>query len=269
VTMQGVTDAFFLPTDDPERFTATPHTEGPWGAGLQHAGPPSALVTRAVERAPSSVEGETQIARLTVEILGAVPVEELTVRASVVRPGRSVELVEAEALAGGRAVLRARAWRIRSAPVELPPTAHRAPEPPPLRPAVETRFQDPMWRSGYLKAIEWRFVSGTFERSGPALVWARQRIPLVAGEEPSPTQRLVVLADSGNGLSRVLDVADWWFINTDLTLHLQRPPAGEWMCVRARTVLGDRGVGVAESLLYDAGGRVGRGAQALLVGPRT
>ncbi len=126
-----------------------------------------------------------------------------------------------------------------------------------------------MWRSGYLKAIEWRFVSGTFERSGPALVWARQRIPLVAGEDPSPTQRLVVLADSGNGLSRVLDVADWWFINTDLTLHLQRAPAGEWMCVRARTVLGDRGVGVAESLLYDAGGRVGRGAQALLVGPRT
>jgi hypothetical protein len=264
-----VAEAFFLPTDDPDRFTATPHTEGPWGAGLQHAGPPAGLLTRAVERAPSTVEGEAQVARLTFDILGAVPLAELTVRAAVSRPGRSVELVEGEALAGGRPVLRVRAWRIRRAPIELPPTAHRPPEPPPLRPAVATRFQDPVWRSGYLKAVEWRFVSGTFERPGPALVWARQRIPLVADEDPTPTQRLVILADSGNGLSRVLDVATWWFINTELTIHLQRPPAGEWMCVRARTVLGDQGAGLAETLLYDEGGRIGRGAQALLVGPRT
>lgn len=262
-------EAFFLPTDDPERFVASPHTEGPWGAGLQHAGPPAALVTRAIEAAPSTVEGPTQIARLTVEILGAVPVAELTVRAAVTRPGRSVELVEAEASAAGRPVMTARAWRIRDLPLDLPPTAHRAPEPAPRRPSVATRFQDPAWRFGYLKAIEWRFVSGTFERPGPALVWARQRIPLVDGEEPSPTQRLVVLADSGNGLSRVLEVGSWWFINTELTLHLQRPPTGEWMCVRARTVLGDRGAGMAETLLYDDAGRLGRGAQALMVGPRT
>jgi hypothetical protein len=226
-------------------------------------------VTRAIEATPSTVEGPTQIARLTVEILGAVPVAELTVRARVVRPGRSVELVESEAMVEGRPVMTARAWRIRDTPVELPPSAHRPPEPPPRRPAVATRFQDPAWRFGYLEAIEWRFVSGTFERPGPALVWARQRIPLVAGEEPTPTQRLVVLADSGNGLSRVLEVGSWWFINTDLTLHLQRPPAGEWMCVRARTTLGDRGAGMAETLLYDDEGRLGRGAQALMVGPRS
>ncbi|HEX7746647.1 MAG TPA: hypothetical protein VF462_15470 [Micromonosporaceae bacterium] len=115
--------------------------------------------------------------------------------------------------------------------------------------------------------MEWRFVEGHFERPGPATVWARQRVPLVAGEEPSALQRLLVLADSGNGLSRTLDLT-WWFINTELTVHLHRQPAGEWMCVQARTTLGDRGAGLAETVLADDQGPVGRGAQALRVGPR-
>jgi hypothetical protein len=263
-----MTDAFYSPTGDAQRFVASPHTQGPWGAGLQHAGPPSALALRAIEHLPSSVDGPAQVARLTVDVLGAVPVAELTVTAGVVRPGRSVELVGAEIVAGGRAVLQVQAWRIRRTPVELPPGARGRPEPPPMRPARASRLQDPLWQSGYLQAVEWRFVSGSFDRIGPATVWARQLVPLVAGEEPSALQRLVLLADSGNGLSRVLDLSGWWFINTELTVHLHRQPAGEWTCVRARTLLDDQGAGLAETVLYDAGGRVGRGAQALMVGPR-
>jgi hypothetical protein len=264
-----VSDAFYLPTGDPDRFVATPHTEGPWSAGLQHAGPPCALIARAVERVASSVSGSAQVARMTVEILGAVPVAELTVRAAVTRPGRSVERVEAELLADDRPVLRARAWRIRSTPIELPADAVAIPQPPPPRPAAASAFADPLWRAGYLRAIEWRFVEGHFERRGPAVVWARQRVPLVAGEEPRPLQRLVVLADSGNGLSRLLDMQGWWFINTELTVHLHRQPAGEWICVKARTTLDEHGSGLAETTLYDETSRVGRGAQALLVGPRS
>jgi hypothetical protein len=263
-----VPDAFYLPTDDPDRFVATTHTEGPWGAGLQHGGPPCALVARAIERVAPSVAGPAQVARLTVEILGSVPVAELTVRATVSRPGRSVELVEAEAIAGDRAVLRARAWRIRRTELDLPAGAVAAPQPPPARPPTASEIVDPAWQAGYLHAIEWRFVAGHFESRGPALVWARQRIPLVYGEEPTPLQRLVALADSGNGLSRLLDVTKWWFINTELTVHLHRQPAGEWICVRAGTTLDDHGTGLAETTLYDDAGRVGRGAQALLVGPR-
>jgi Thioesterase-like superfamily len=263
-----VADAFYTPTEDPERLLATPQTEGPWDAGLQHAGPPCALIARAVERLPSTMQGTAAVARLTVEILGAVPVAEVVVRASVVRPGRSVELVEADLLAVDRLVLRARAWRIRDAALDLPAGTVAAPARPPARPAEASPFEDPLWRAGYLRAIEWRFVEGHFERPGPATVWARQRVPLVAGEEPTGLQRLMVLADSGNGLSRTLDMRDWWFINTELTVHLHRRPAGEWMCVQARTTLGDRGVGLAETVLSDDAGPVGRGAQALMVGPR-
>jgi hypothetical protein len=263
-----VADAFFVPTDDPERFLATPYTEGPWDAGLQHAGPPCALVARAVERLPTTTPGTASVARLTVEILGAVPVTEVTVRAAVARPGRSVELVEADLLADDRLVLRARAWRIRDAAVDLPDEALVGPAQPPARPPEPTAFVDPLWQAGYLRAIEWRFVEGHFERPGPATVWARQRVPLVAGEEPTGLQRLMALADSGNGLSRTLDMADWWFINTELTVHLFRQPVGEWMCVQASTTLGRHGVGLAETVLSDDEGAVGRGAQALLVGRR-
>lgn len=263
-----MSDAFYLPTADPARFVATRCTEGPWGAGLQHAGPPSALIARAIERVPTTVAGHAQVARLTVEILGPVPVGEMRVQATVTRPGRTVELVEAELSGGGRPALRARAWRIRTADIDPPAGAIAEPVPVPPRPADAASFETPFGRAGYIQAIEWRFVAGHFEALGPATVWARQRVPLVAGEEPSGLQRLLVLADSGNGLSRVLDADTWWFINTELTVHLHRLPAGAWLCVDAVTTLGRSGVGLAETELYDESGRVGRGAQALLVGPR-
>ena len=111
-------------------------------------------------------------------------------------------------------------------------------------------------------------MTGHIERPGPAAAWTRLRIPLVAGEEPSPTQRLVAVADSGSGVSGVLDFEGWIFINTDLSLHLHRLPEGEWIYMDARSTLDPHGIGVAETEFFDARGRVGRGAQALMVGRR-
>jgi hypothetical protein len=259
----GVTEAFYTPAPEPGTFTATPHTVGPWSATLQHAGPPCALLTRAVERLPSPTGRPVQLTRLTFEILGPVPVGQVGVEARVVRPGRSVELVEALLTAGGRPAVRAAVWRMRVADVALPPL----PGPPPLPPpsAACSELGHPLLRRGYLRAVEWRFLSGHFDAEGPAEVWARQRVPLVAGEEPSPVQRLVAIADSGNGLSRLFPFDGWLFVNTDLTLHLHRPPDGEWVGVRATSTADRTGVGLAETELYDAAGRVGRGAQSLLV----
>lgn len=262
----GVADAFYLPTDDPEVFLSTMHTQGPWDPATQHAGPPSALVTRTIERLPSSIPGANQIARVTVEILGPVPTEPVRVRASVARSGRAVELVEAELEAAGRIAIRARAWRMRTADVALPPLP-QVPAPPPI--PNDATFTSPWWTSGYIEAVDFRFVSGGFDLLGPAAAWTRLRHPLLPDEEPTPSQRLMAVADSGNGLSATLDVSTWWFINTELTVHLVRPPAGEWIYVDARSTLDRSGVGLAETDLYDATGRVGRGAQSLMVGPRS
>ena len=264
--MASVPDAYYVPTGDPDVFLATPNTAGPWDPRAQHGGPPSALLTRTIERLPSSIAGDSQLARLTVEILGPVPIGAMRVRASVVRPGRTVELIDAELEGDGRVALRARAWRIRTTELALPELG-----PPPVAPSLpdaHSVFQGDRWRRGYLGTVDWRFTSGHVERPGPASAWTRLRTAVVDGEEPTPTQRLVAVADSGSGLSSVLDFENWLFINTDLSLHLHRLPEGEWIHMRAQSTLDLLGVGLAETDLYDHRGRVGTGAQSLLVAHR-
>jgi hypothetical protein len=260
-----VPEAFY--ERDGDRFVATELTRGPWDQGAQHAGPPSALIGRAIERLEDS-DG-FQVARLTFEILRPVPIGPVEVEARVVRPGRRVQLVEAAMRNGDEELIRARGWRIRTAPLELPAETTDLGEPPPgpeegSVPEFFRTGQD----AGYHAAMEWRALSGGFLEPGPARVWMRQRIPLVEGEEPSPLQRTLVIADIGNGISAVLDPMKYLFINVDLTVHLERMPEGEWVLVDAATRPRPNGVGSAESELSDGEGRIGRAVQTLLFAER-
>ena len=112
--------------------------------------------------------------------------------------------------------------------------------------------------------IDSRLAQGTFFRA-PSAVWFRLRHPLVAGEDPTPIQRVAVAADSGNGISAILDFSRYTFLNSDLTINLLRRPQGEWICIDAQTLLGPQGGGVAEARIFDASGLVGRSTQSLLV----
>lgn len=259
-------DAFYEP--DGERWLASELTRGPWDPGAQHAGPPAALLGRELERLPDA--GEFQIGRVTCEILRSVPIGPVAVSARVVRPGRRVQLLEAE-LCGedGEPLMRASAWRIRTARVEIPPHALPAEQPPPgPEQGAEVDFFPTGQELGYHSAMEVRFLEGGFLEPGPATVWLRMRQPLVSGEEPSPLQRVLVTADVGNGVSAALDYHRYLFINVDLTVHLERLPAGEWVCVDAVTLPQPNGVGTAESVLSDQRGRIGRALQTLLVSER-
>lgn len=255
----------FYTHDGTDGFVSLSTTGGPWGPGSQHGGPPAALLTRAVERLEATVP--RVIGRFTMELLGPVPVGPLSVIASVVRPGRSVELCEATLYdaPGGRAVARAAAWRFPTdndgpgGPGEPLPHTHRDGEPH-ERPAS--------WSGGYLDAVEWRWVKGAVLEPGPAVVWMRPRVPLVGGEPMSPVQRLMSCVDSASGISAELDPGRWAFLNTELSVHVLRPPVGDWVCLDARTVLSRGRVGVATSDVYDEQGLVARSAQALLVTPR-
>lgn len=256
-------DAFYQQLGD-GRYASTEHTTGPWGPGMQHLGPPSALLVRSLEAVPA--EADMRIARVTVEILGAVPVAELTLTATVDRPGRSVEMLSATMSAGDKTVALARAWRIvtsDSSSVQTP-VAAALPSPDDSRPLSRPEN----WHAGYLDAMEWRGVEGGFDVPGPATVWSRQRVALVDGESPSPLQRLFTVADSGNGISAFLDPNRWWFINTELTVHVHRLPDGEWIGLDAATTVGPDGLGVANSVVHDVHGPVATGAQALMVRPR-
>lgn len=255
--------AFYTPLGG-DRFHAGHSTTGPWFADAQHGGPPAGLLVRALERCDD--RPGTQLARVTVEVLGPIPAGEVEVRAEVERPGRAIALLAAELTAGGRAVLRARAWRI--AVNDTAAVAGPADAPPPPG-SVEPRVGLPEgWLPGFLDAMEFRWLAGDLEQPGPGWAWVRQRIPLVAGEEPTPWQRLAVAADNANGIGAALDIRRWLFVNTELTLHVHRVPAGEWIGVQAATTVGPTGLGTCTAVLSDERGPVGRAAQGLVVRPR-
>ena len=253
--------SFYEPLGD-GRYGSTRHTAGPWDPKFQHAGPPAALLGRALERCEPH-DGFV-LARLTFEILGPVPVDEVAVTASVVRPGRSVELLEGELSAGGRPAMTVRAWRLLGAAT---PTIAPDASPPP-RPAEETPPPPALDGFGYGEAVELRFAVGGWNQPGPATVWTRLKVPLVRDEEPSGLQRVLAVADSGNGVSAVLPLSEWLFINPELSVHLRRKPRGEWICLDAATTITAGGAGLARSVLSDDDGVVAEGAQSLLVAPR-
>jgi hypothetical protein len=257
-----VTASFYIPLGD-GRWRGTVHTTGPWDARAQHGGPPSALLGRAIQRC--APRDDMIVARFTCEILGAIPVGELEVRARVARPGRSVELLEAVASAGSRDVASARAWRVLR--TDSQPVESRLGRPPAL-PAGTVAQPPGGWVDGYLSAIEWRPVRGSFASPGPATIWARLRYPLVPDEETGPLERVLAVADSGNGISAELDITRWQFINPELTVHLHRMAVGEWICLDAGTTISAGGAGLATSVLSDLDGPVGVGAQSLLVTAR-
>ena len=244
-------------------FVPSELTRGPWDPGAQHAGPPSALLAAAVEA------GGTLIGRITIELLRPVPIAPLRVAPEVVRPGRNVELVEAvmtEAGGDPRPIARAIAWRLRTD--DRVPALDSGPPPPGPDAGHERPFFPTGQDVGYHTAMDYRFVEGAFTEPGPARVWLRMRHPLVAGEPTSPLARVLVAADSGNGVSAALDYTRHLFINTELTVHLVREPEGEWVHLDAVTYVGPHGVGLSESVLYDETGRLGSAAQTLLVRPR-
>ena len=253
--------SFFEPLGD-GRFRATEHTRGPWDPAHQHAGPAAALLGGLLEGLHT--REEMLLARITLEILGPIPVGEVTVQVGVERPGRSVELLAGELSAGGRTAVRARAWRVARA--AAPPTPDAGP-PPPL-PDAEAPLPEAFGDFGYGRAIEWRYAAGAWLEPGPATVWTRLRVGVLAGAPPTPLQRVLAVADSGNGVSAVLAWSRFRFINPELTVHVLRAPVGEWVCLDAVTEIAAGGAGLARSVLSDRSGPVARGMQSLLVAPR-
>jgi hypothetical protein len=264
-TAAALPAAFFL--RDGADFVGTAATAGPWDPGHMHFGPPAALLARAIDALPG--EPSKRIARVTFEILRPVPVGRVGVTARAVRSGGRIELAEAVLTdADGTDLALCRAWRIRVADIAVPAaaTAGGAP-PPPDRGAPEAFFPVDV-DVHYGAAMEARFLRGAFTEPGPADVWMRMRIPLVAEEPTAPLSRVLVAADSGNGVSAAADPRDLLFVNTDLTVHLHRHPVGEWVLLRSSSVIDAGGSGLATSQLADEAGPIGTSLQTLFVAER-
>ena len=280
MTISSSDGAFYLPLGG-GRFTATESTRGPWSADAQHAGPPAALLARAVQRHGAGAGGSdgksdgdadggagTRVSRMTFEIPRPVPLGELSVSTRTTLTGRSVERVEAVLEdSQERVVMRASALRMRVASDTTPDVGQALTVPGPADCATSPFFPVP-WETGYHTAMEFRFASGGFLERGPATAWMRMRVPLVAGEETSGLCRVLVAADSGNGISGELDFDRYLFVNADLNVHLLRDPVGEWVGLDARTTVSADGIGLTDTLLLDEHASIGRATQSLFVAER-
>ena len=260
-----------------DRYVPTELSRGPWDPRHCHGGPVAALLARAVEHADDL--GPWQVARLTIELTRPVPVRQpLTLAVDVERPGRKVSLVAGVLRDGDTEVARVRALRIRDAAIELPSSDPAMTGPAvdaPMAPPDAGRRERSNWPFGaedriafHSHGCEHRFVDGSWVQPGPVAVWIRLLHPVLAGETPSGVQRAAAAADFGNGVSGALPADRFVYINPDLTVHLARPPEGEWIGMRSASHYGHAGAGLAESALFDERGRLGRSCQSLFVDPR-
>ncbi|WP_035841426.1 thioesterase family protein [Kitasatospora azatica] len=263
-SVAGLPEAFYRDLGD-GRYESTPATAGPWSPKTQHAGPPSALLGRALER--HRARPGMRIARVTLEVPYPVPVGELQVDVRTLRGGARTELLEGEITAEGRPVMLARAWRVTASPADTP-TLRPEPGPPPLPAEQPFHGLRGAHLDGYVSAMEWRFAEGGFDTPGPGAAWARQRLPLVAGESDTALTRALTVADSNWAVAFELDHVRRLVINTDITLALHRDPVGEWLCLSAATAASPDGSGLAAGRLDDVHGDCGRILQTLLVAER-
>ena len=257
----NVTEAIFERHGD--HFVAAEYASGPWDPDAQHGGAPAALLGGELEKLDPNPD--LRIVRITYELLKPVPLGELHVDAQVARPGRRVQLLEAT-LAGpdGTPLVKARAVRVARAPVN----AGAATEPPPPDPNGFAPATLPWTRTSLPGgAVEIRYVEGALGPIGPCTAWFRLRVPVIVGEEPTPLQRLLVAADFPNGISNVLDFRKWVFINPDLTVYIEREPVGEWIALQADTRIVEDETALAQAVIFDTEGRIGRSLQSLYIAP--
>jgi acyl-Coa thioesterase superfamily protein/acyl-CoA thioesterase superfamily protein len=269
-----MSDSIFV--SDGERFIPTEHARGPWDPQALHGGAPAALLAAAFERMKPGAE--LGIGRLGFEFLRPIPAAPLTLSTRVLRAGRRVQELGGELHADEVLVCRASALRVQEVPADLPrpeapaPEATAPPAPPPLPPPESGKpVSFALERSpgpGFgPTAMEMRWLDDPYA-PGPGRVWMRLRHQLLPGEPLTPLARVAATADFGNGVGAALPFDRYLFINADLTIHLYRPAAGDWIGLDARTLLEAGGTGTAESVLHDTGGPIGRAFQTLVVQAR-
>ena len=249
---------------DATRFQPTTFTGGAWNVTEQHVAPPIGLLAHAIEvdhaaRSPQPM----QLSRLSVDILGVIPIDEVEVTCRVLRPGRSIELVEATLAQAGRPALSARAWLMHTRDTDaLAGTAHPAMPP---RDAIEPVDPSSAWPGEFIATVG--EVRRRQEAPGRAQTWILPAVPLLEGEPVSTTARLVSLVDIANGVTPRADPRDVAFPNLDLTLHLVRTPEHGWIGFDTTVTFGATGLGMTHTVLHDERGVVGSVVQSLTVRP--
>ncbi len=250
-------DAYFV-RRGASRFLSTLHAQGAWQPGEQHLAPASGLVLAEVER---RLPSDKLVSRASFDVLGVIESGEFTIDVHMLRPGRSIELIEASMRHGERTSIRARIWRLAATDTASVQGNEWMPLPAPD--ALPAFAMSSLWNGGYVKSLEVRRDAGT--RPGRGRSWIRTRLPLVDGEPDSPVAGFLKLIDTANGLAVRESPDRVFYANVDLTVHFIRQPMAGWVGFDTRVNFGPTGLGETFSVLSDAHGPVGTAAQSLTV----
>lgn len=253
--------AFFSSVDG-EWFIPNDEARGPWSEDACHAGPPTGLIARALEK----VVSDKPLTRLMVNLLRPIPMSGFRITAQVTKNGRvsattSAELIDEQ----GKICANATALHLAAdgggylacPPMDVPDFANAKPG---VFPVTTVNHSLPFFSNG----IEVMYPPGEDNSNGPTTLWMRT-LPLLEGEVPSAFQRLCPLADCGNGTSRNADLTEAMFMNPDITIAIHRLPEGDWLASRATSYWQSTGVGLSQATLFDQKGPIGTAIQTLVV----
>ena len=247
-------------------YQPTEHAQGAWNVHEQHMAAATGVLTHELKRfAP---QDNTRLARVSLDILGLIPLDDYNITTRCIRAGKTIELIESVMSSRGRDCIIARAWRLLTqdtsaiAGLEDTQAMHHPDELP-----VWDEMQG--WPGGFIKSV--RLVAEANRRAGRGMVWITNDVEMVANETTCDVVHLLGMVDTANGvvprMGLGLDSADWMFPNTDLQIHMHRAPTGRWLGIEAVQQFGADGIGLTSAVLHDVHGPFGRSEQILTIRP--
>lgn len=248
------------------RYQPTHHTQGTWNPDDQHMASATGLLT--YELSQFAPQENMRLARISLDILGRIPLAETTITTHFIRAGKTIALIEAVLSCQGRACIIARAWQL------LTQDTHAIAG---IEDSVALYQPDQLpewgemhrWPGGYIETL--KLASVPNRRPGKGMVWVTTDIDMIAGEPTDDLTHLMGMVDTANGivprLGLGLDDAQWMFPNTDLQIHMHRMPQGRWLGLDAVQQYGSDGIGLTSAVLHDIYGPFGRSEQILTVRP--
>jgi hypothetical protein len=252
---------FYFERLTPNRYRASEHVGGAWNTAEQHIAPALGLLAHAIETDHSARrEDGLRIARLSYDILGTLPIGEVDIDVAVMRPGRTIELIEARLSHAGRAAVIARGWLLQTADTSAI-AGSAMPAIPPSE-TMEAWRPEVFWPGGFVRSVDVRRSS--LDR-GRAISWVRTDAELIVGEAVSPTARALGIIDIANGLAPRVGIDEAAFPNVDLTVHLFREPKGSWVGFDTMVSFGPDSIGLTHSAIHDEGGPIGTVSQCLAI----
>ncbi|WP_201586363.1 thioesterase family protein [Psychrobacter jeotgali] len=247
-------------------YKPTKHAQGAWNEHEQHMAPATGVLTTELER--YMPQDNMRIARISLDILGLIPLDDFIITTRCIRPGRTIELIESVMSSRGRDCIIARAWRLLTQDTSA--VAGLEDQKPSYKPDALPAWNDMKgWPGGFIESV--RLVASSERRPGKGMVWITNDLEMVAGEPTHDLVHLLGMVDTANGvvprLGIELSAAQWMFPNTDLQIHMHRAPTGQWLGIEAVQQYGYDGIGITSAILHDIHGPFGRSEQILTIRP--